>query len=221
MRSSETYLRKVLSGLVHGIRNPLHGISASVSAASCFLEDRPAAQPFLQMILKDVSKLTALMDRTQQLFDDVSPDSTSHPVGAVIGDGLRQVQDLALASGSSISLLDETFGLQIRCDSHRLSRAFAALIENAVESGQGVRVEIAVRRIGIGETGVTITDNGAGIAAVDLPRVFEPFFTTRLGKFGLGATLAEAVIKAHGGKISITSEEGRGTWVQIFLPIDV
>ena len=65
---------------------------------------------------------------------------------------------------------------------------------------------------------VEISDTGNGIPREYLHRVFDPFFTTREGGTGLGLSVSHRIVAAHGGKLSIESQEGRGTRVVLSLP---
>ena len=62
-----------------------------------------------------------------------------------------------------------------------------------------------------------ITDDGAGISAVDLPRVFEPHFSTRTTGSGLGLAISRRLLESWGGSIEIASEEGKGARVLLTL----
>jgi two-component system sensor histidine kinase HydH len=63
-----------------------------------------------------------------------------------------------------------------------------------------------------------VEDRGAGVAAADLPHVFEPYFTTKRTGTGLGLAIARKVVEALGGTIRMESREGKGTRVEIELP---
>lgn len=69
---------------------------------------------------------------------------------------------------------------------------------------------------------VEVHDRGEGIAAENLPHIFEPYFSTRKAEnaTGLGLTVCESIAKAHGGSISVRSEPGKGTSVRFYLPVD-
>lgn len=68
---------------------------------------------------------------------------------------------------------------------------------------------------------IEISDTGIGIKPDDLERIFEPFFSTRKkGGTGLGLWVTQDLVRHHGGRIEVMSEEGRGTTFQIILPID-
>jgi signal transduction histidine kinase len=69
-----------------------------------------------------------------------------------------------------------------------------------------------------GRIRIRVRDRGVGIAADDLPRVFEPYFTTRRAGTGLGLAITRNIIDGLGGTIAVTSERGVGTEVHIELP---
>jgi two-component system NtrC family sensor kinase len=102
------------------------------------------------------------------------------------------------------------------------------VLDNAVNaSKEGGRLKIAARASTAAEakgpgTYIEITDNGAGIPAELLPKIFDLFVTTKpLGKgTGLGLVVCQEIVKTHGGTIDIESELGAGTSVRIYLPAD-
>ncbi|HEY8115688.1 MAG TPA: HAMP domain-containing sensor histidine kinase [Actinomycetota bacterium] len=112
----------------------------------------------------------------------------------------------------------------ILADRERLETALDALMENAVEATD----EASCIRVGCrGEVDtlvLEVTDQGRGICAEDLPRIFDPFSKiepdrARLnGGTGLGLSIAKAIVDAHGGSIAVESAEGRGTTFRIRLP---
>jgi signal transduction histidine kinase len=70
------------------------------------------------------------------------------------------------------------------------------------------------------EVCITITDTGMGIAADVLPQIFRPFFTTKAKEgMGLGLSICESIIRAHGGRITVNSRMGRGAAFSLFLPV--
>ena len=114
----------------------------------------------------------------------------------------------------------------INCYPGDLNQAFSNIFENAVESIKAkgkiiIRSEIDLTDSEEKTITVTFEDDGSGIAPADLDRVFDPFFTTKeVGEGrGLGLSIAYGIIKRHNGKIVIQSELGKGTTVEVTLPV--
>jgi two-component system OmpR family sensor kinase len=113
---------------------------------------------------------------------------------------------------------------RLQADAALLRRALDNLLDNARKySEEGEPVVLSARARGDALT-VEVRDRGIGIGADDLPRLFTPFFRTDrsrargTGGIGLGLVLARRIIEAHGGKIEIESEAGKGTTVRLTVP---
>jgi signal transduction histidine kinase len=119
----------------------------------------------------------------------------------------------------------------LKADAAQLNRVWMNLLSNAldaVETRDPAEVSIDIRGSDDGADSpsarvieVRIADNGLGMEAAVLSRIFEPFFSTKpIGKgTGLGLSIAYGAVKSHGGTIDVTSEAGRGTVVTVRLPV--
>ena len=106
-------------------------------------------------------------------------------------------------------------------DPARLEQAVLNLAVNAVEAmGEGGRLTIATRPgAGGGAVEIEVRDTGPGIPAGNLERIFKPFFSTKALGTGLGLPLVARVVAAHGGRVTVESEIGRGTTFHVSLPL--
>ena len=95
-----------------------------------------------------------------------------------------------------------------------LKEVLVNLLENA-RNARATTVELAARKEGPGRVLLDVRDNGRGIPAVALPRVFEPHFSTTTSGTGLGLAICKRLVESWGGRIEVTSEEGRGTTVTL------
>ncbi len=108
----------------------------------------------------------------------------------------------------------------IRADQGQIRQVLLALLMNAMEAtAPGGHLAIETRVLPSGRIALTIRDDGSGIAAADLPRVFSPFFTTKpVGQgTGLGLAICHGIVTGHGGEIRIDSRPGQGTAVTVEL----
>jgi signal transduction histidine kinase len=118
-----------------------------------------------------------------------------------------------------------TDNLEIAGDVTRIKQVIINLLTNAIKfSGRGGTVELSLDRGADGGAVFAIADNGIGIAAVDMERIFEPFVqadlttTRRFGGLGLGLPIARSIARMHGGDVTLDSAPGRGTIARFTLP---
>jgi signal transduction histidine kinase len=135
---------------------------------------------------------------------------------------VKQVaEEQSLPEGVSIRFDLDHSGTEIMVDDDRFRRVIINLIENA---GQAIRAARAAGAITIraraqdGEATIDVIDDGPGIAADVLPRIFEPLFTTKNFGAGLGLPTAKRLVEQHSGRIIVETEPGKGTDFRIVLP---
>ena len=138
----------------------------------------------------------------------------------------RQLVDEVLQLTRSLTPPDATIttdigeALLVDVDRQRFQQVLINLLQNAADViGPGGRIHIDARRENNG-TRISVADNGPGISPEDLPRIFDPFFSTKaVGKgTGLGLFIVHEIIGQHGGTISVDSQPGQGTRFSIHIP---
>jgi signal transduction histidine kinase len=112
--------------------------------------------------------------------------------------------------------------MSVSMDPEQMRQVWLNLAVNALEAvGASGRIDIRWQVLDGGFVGVEFIDSGAGIAAEDLSRVGEPFFTTKRGGTGLGLAIAQRIVERHGGVLILESEPGHGTTARVQLPVRV
>ncbi len=108
----------------------------------------------------------------------------------------------------------------VQVDIFKLEQALGNVLKNALQAmPQGGTLRVETRHDPVERrVAVSIADSGTGIRHEDLPRVFQPFFTTKPGGTGLGLAIAMRIVEAHGGHVGVTSKEGEGTAFTFALP---
>ncbi|MHB8464828.1 MAG: PAS domain-containing sensor histidine kinase [Acidimicrobiales bacterium] len=145
----------------------------------------------------------------------------------------RQMVDLAALVGSVVSKVAmeyPTLDVDVRiaenvpevyADPDKLTQVLTNLVENACKYASPVGLEVTAELRG-GDVAVAVTDRGEGIPVADLPKVFEKFFRRDLGRptgSGLGLWISRGLVEAHGGRLTASSEDGRGTTFRFTVPI--
>jgi signal transduction histidine kinase len=114
----------------------------------------------------------------------------------------------------------------LETDREKLRTVLVNLLTNArhavaarkdVTAGNGAAVSLATARLADRRVAITVRDRGVGIGAEDLPRIFDPYFTTRRTGTGLGLPIAKNIVDGLGGQISVSSTPGTGTSIRIEL----
>ncbi|HBD08429.1 MAG TPA: hypothetical protein DCZ69_09215, partial [Syntrophobacteraceae bacterium] len=108
--------------------------------------------------------------------------------------------------------------LSFALDPDQIRQALGNLILNAIQGSPResmIKVKVETGRRGVA---IDITDHGTGMAAEELERVFEPYYTTRADGSGLGLPIALRIVEDHGGSLQMESLTGRGTTARVFLP---
>jgi signal transduction histidine kinase len=117
-------------------------------------------------------------------------------------------------------------GVELFCDAGLLQQALTNLVRNArdaIESAEGGGVvRLSARRFacdGRAMQSVSVCDDGPGIPAEVIDRMFNPFFTTRAAGTGLGLAIVHRIVDAHGGRVEVSNNAGRGATVELRFPV--
>jgi two-component system C4-dicarboxylate transport sensor histidine kinase DctB len=108
----------------------------------------------------------------------------------------------------------------LHTDGERLRTVLVNLVtnaQNAIDGRPNPRVVVITQPLADRRVAITVRDNGKGIAEDDLPRIFDPYFTTRRAGTGLGLAIAKNIIDAMGGSIGVATRQGVGTDFRIEL----
>jgi signal transduction histidine kinase len=223
LRRAETMsaMGSLVAGVAHEVRNPLFGISSVLDAMEARFASEHDSPRYLAVLREQVDRLTRLMQELLEFGKPYGPDRTRAALADVIDEVAR---DPARSNGAVHFVRDVAPELPpILMDRSRFVRALGNLVENAIQhSPPGGSVRVTARAVAVeGRSGVEIrvSDEGPGISARDLPRIFEPFFTRRRGGTGLGLSIVQRTIEEHGGTVSAENAPGGGAILAIRLPV--
>ena len=224
---SETTRRDFVANVSHELRTPLTCITGYVET---LLDDRELShqtREFLQIILKNATRMNRL---TEDLLALASVESGDYklqlhkvPASRLVEEAVSALAGLVLDSGVNLEVGDTT-DEPVMADVDALGQVFGNLVENAMKYGRaGGRVRVGARKQ---DTLIEfyVQDFGPGIAYEHLPRIFERFYrvdkarSRESGGTGLGLAIAKHIVHAHGGDIRCESELGFGATFLFRLP---
>ena len=220
---------EVLALLAHDLRSPLAVIVGYVQLLA-----RQARGDALELdrMLGYVGRIEESARQMTSLLDDLLADADPHAIGepletetADLVESVRRIATHHEGLGGGCEIVVEVPDAPVELDVHaaKLERAVHNLVSNAVKySPDGGRVTLRLAADDE-EVRISVADEGIGIPAADLPRIFERFHrgtnvTGRINGIGLGLTSVLRAVEAHGGRMEVESVEGEGSTFTIHLP---
>ncbi|HEX6837634.1 MAG TPA: ATP-binding protein [Polyangia bacterium] len=204
---------KIAAQITHEVRNPLSSIG--LNAEMLEEETQGEARKLARAIVKEVDRLTEITEEYLRFARLPRPKLEREDLGELMKSLIAFMHQELEGHGVTVDARLEPSLPPIAADEHQLRQALLNLMRNAVEAMRdGGRLTLTAARVA-DEDGryveLTIADTGEGIAADHLPKIFDPFFSTKEGGTGLGLALTQQIIVEHGGRIEVRSEPGRGT----------
>ena len=210
---------EMTGAITHGIRNPL----ASIRSSAELCQDDPS--PHVRETARDI---TTEVDRLSEWVRQLLTYSEREParldaveIAPLLRGSLAGFEREFQRRGVQLDLAIDATLPPVRAERVRLGHVFNSLLSNAVEAmPTGGLLEIAANFVPkMHVVRVRIRDNGVGIPADHLHRVFAPFFTSKRKGLGLGLPLVKRIVTRFGGSVSVASEGGRGAEIVVELPI--
>ncbi len=229
LRQLENMRRDFAANVSHEIKTPLTAIKGFVETLLHDAEEKEdQTKKFLSIIDRHVDRLTTVIDDlmylsriekgneiTSQKLEKVQIDVVLNTALLLCKDKADQKNITIEISGNATTLMDATL----------IEQAAANLLDNAVKySPENSKVFIHTSVIG-DEIQIQFQDQGIGIAAKHLPRLFERFYrvdkarSRAAGGTGLGLAIVKHIAQAHGGHVSVTSRKGEGSTFTLHLPL--
>jgi len=227
IKRTERMRRDFVANVSHEFKTPLTSIRGfAETLLTGALADRKIATDFVRTIERNAQHLEALVSdllTLARIESELPTTKESVNIKSIVDEQVSGRQ--SVLAERDIRIVNECAANEVHADRVRLSTAISNLIDNAIlynKAGGEVRI------IGARENGtfrLDITDTGEGIAAEELPRIFERFYrvdkarTRVTGGTGLGLSIVKHAIESQGGTIQVTSRLGAGSTFTIRLPL--
>jgi signal transduction histidine kinase len=227
LERTEKLRRNMVADVAHELRTPLSNVRGYLEA----IRDgviKPDANT-IRSLSEEAMLLSRLVDDLQDLAlaeaGELKLVCQTEDVSELVNQTVATVQAQATAKGLSVSIDLSDRLPPVNIDYHRISQVLRNLLENAVaHTAKGGSITVAAKPQD-NWVEVSVTDTGEGIPADDLPNIFERFYRVdksrarATGGSGLGLTIAKRLVEAHGGKIKVQSELGKGSRFSFTIPV--
>ncbi len=216
-------LAEVATLLAHEIRNPLGSLELFAGLLADALANQAELRPWINHVQAGLRSLAATVNNVLHFHSQ--PSAQLHPVDLLrlVGETVEFLHPLARQKEMQIEWRARAASVPVLADPSRLQQAFFNLALNAfraMKPGGILSIRVCRQDDASGSTAsVAFADQGAGISAENLEKIFEPGFTTQGGSPGLGLAVTRKVVEQHGGSIHVESREGQGTTFTLTLPI--
>ncbi|MCX5818520.1 MAG: ATP-binding protein [Deltaproteobacteria bacterium] len=213
-------LGSLAAGVAHEIRNPLSSIKGFATWFRERYRDNPEDRETAEVMIREVDRLNRVITQLLEFARPLTMERVPASLPAVIRHGLKMVEGEAHRKGVSLKTdLSPEIG-EIPLDADRMTQVLLNLFLNAIGAmDAGGILDVSLMLRDERTVRITVADTGIGIPKEDLPRVFDPYFTTRSSGTGLGLAIVHKIVEAHGGEVRLESEPGHGTMATILLPV--
>ncbi len=219
--------QEFLSNVSHELRTPLTAIIAFVETLETgAMEDPESSQRFLSIIRKNASRMHGLIDDILELTaiegGNVQLRAAPVPLHSLVQDVCASLA--AKAAASNVTLKNNVAAeVTVQADARRLEQMLTNLVDNGIKFSRENGTVVISHESGTRDH-ILVHDNGDGIPAQHLERLFERFYrvdrarSRDMGGTGLGLAIVKHLALLHGGEVTVTSELGKGSTFTIHLP---
>jgi C4-dicarboxylate-specific signal transduction histidine kinase len=219
---------QLTASIAHEIKQPITAARTYAAAALRFLNKSPPdvaeVKEVLTCIVNETCRTCDVVDRIGSLIKKAPPRKEIVDLNAAILEVTALTRSEAVKTGVTVSTQLAELP-RIQCDRVQLQQVMLNLIVNAIQSMRDVEDgnrELHISTASIEPEGVCVAvrDTGQGLRPESLPRLFEPFYTTKPDGTGMGLSICRTIIEAHGGRLWATRCEPRGALFQFTIPGD-
>jgi signal transduction histidine kinase len=209
---------QMAAAIGHEIRNPLSSLKGFTQLQQ---ERHPNSNEYYPIMIQEIDRINSIVNDLMYLGKPKEITFEKARIEEIIAYTLSITQQQAERQGVTVETIMAGPLPPIDCDEKQLKQVFINLIKNAIESmsnGGEIRVHVKVQEQK--KILISIQDEGCGIEDEDILNLGEPFYTTKKDGTGLGLMVTNQIIQDHHGKMKIESTIGKGTKVNVTLPIN-
>lgn len=211
---------ELAAGVAHEVRNPLTAITGYLQLLGIdFALDDPRRE-FTNIISMEVSRLNHLIDQLLYFSRPLPPHFIKTDVNKVLNETLLLLDNPAIRKNVTFSTIFKPDLPRVKIDIDQFKQVLINIILNGIQAIEDDG-KITIKTYMDTENGyvaIDISDTGVGIPPEKIPRIFDPFYTSKEKGTGLGLSVADKIMEVHRGYIEVSSEPEQGTCFTLYLP---
>lgn len=213
--------------LAHEIKNPLNSIGLIIDHLRDQFAPVSASQreKFLELagnVKGEVHRLHETVERFLRSSTPVTLSRQPTDLNDLVDKMIALISPEARQQGVKVHRRFDRSLPRLAVDAHQLGQALLNLLTNALHAmpdGGDLVLSTSASEPGRETLAISVQDTGIGIPPANLPRLFDPYFTTKQRGFGLGLPIVERIVKEHGGRVEVASVPGKGSTFTVWLPV--
>ena len=222
-----TALGELAASIAHEVNQPLAAVVTNAAACLRWLDRDPAnlneARATLRSIINDGNRAGEVIQRVRALVNKTTDRKALH-INVVVNEVMSLVQHELFSHQVALRLELAPALPPVLADRIQLQQVILNLVINGIEAMQPVtdrprELVIRTRQNETDQVLVTVSYCGVGVAAEDVDRLFDAFFTTKSDGMGMGLSICRSIVDAHGGRLSASGNTGPGATFQFTLPL--
>ncbi len=213
-------LGEMAAGVAHEVRNPLGGILLYATLLERELDSQSESRRLAERIVSAGRHLDAVVSDVLAFSNPHYPQGSPVALNEMMAEVVALLQPRRVERGCSVSLdVPESLVVAV-VEPAQAQRALLNVLSNAIDAAGGNgHVWITLHNDGgDGFSRVEIADDGPGVSAEHVERIFNPFFTTKDSGTGLGLAIVHGIVEAHGGRVDVARRDGGGAVFTLWLP---
>ncbi|EXX87821.1 histidine kinase [Paenibacillus darwinianus] len=212
---------QLAAGIAHEIRNPLTSLKGFLQLFNSGGASQSKREAYVSIMNDELNRIEQILSELLVLSKPQTVQFVRKRLSALVDQVVSLMQPLAILKNVEINVQPMSEMIFVYCDDNQIKQILLNLMKNGIESmPQGGWLTIAMEADS-DQVAIIITDTGVGIPEHKLPRLGEPFFTTKENGTGLGLMVSYKLIENHNGRIHVQSRLHEGTTFTVTLPRDM
>jgi len=209
--------------VAHEIRNPLNAVSMGLQRLKTEFQPAEEGDQYFrltELMMGEARRLNIMVEQFLSLARPVEINREALPLQEVLKELVALQENQARQLNVRIRVIAAPDLPPLKADPSHLTQVLLNLMLNGFQAMPHGGTLTLEAKTSANKFLIVVTDTGSGIAAENLSRIFDPYFTTKAQGSGLGLAISRRIVEAHGGTITVTSKAGQGCRFEISLPLN-